>query len=125
MTVARLNDGKIFKRHPDDIKLQVPNYQEKSIETGSEENASEEWQQIRRRYFPQDEDEVYSDLDIAPEEENAIHVNGRTIPRRSTRRREPIIRYPDMKHEALLFKKRKEIEKLSEFCIQGSLQFDC
>ena len=97
VTVERLNDGKIFKRHPDDIKLQVPNYQEKSIETGSEEKAGEEWQHISQRYFLQDEDEVYSDYDIAPEEENGIHDNGRMIPRRSTRHREPIVRYPDVK----------------------------
>ena len=97
VTVERLNDGKIFKRHPDDIKLQVPNYQENSIETGLEAKASEEWQQISRGYFPQDEDEVYSDYDRAPEEENGIHDNGRMIPRRSTRHREPIVRYPDVK----------------------------
>ena len=85
------------KSHPDDIKLQVPNYQENSIETGLEAKASEEWQQISRGYFPQDEDEVYSDYDRAPEEENGIHDNGRMIPRRSTRHREPIVRYPDVK----------------------------
>ena len=89
VTVERLNDGKIFKRHPHDIKLQVTNYQKRSMETGSEKKAIEEWQKISQKYFPQDEDEVYSNYDRAPEEENGIHANGPIILRRSTRRRAP------------------------------------
>ena len=50
VTVERLNDGKIFKRHPDDIKLQITNYQKKSMKTGSEEKAMEEWKQISHKY---------------------------------------------------------------------------
>ena len=96
LTVERLKDGKIFKRHPDDVKLQVTNHQEKRTENASEEKDSEEWQQISQRYFPQDEDEWNFDFDVAPAEENSMHPNGHTIPRRSTRHREPIRRYPDM-----------------------------
>ena len=59
MTVERLNDGKICKRYPDDIKLQLTYYQVKSTDTETEKNDSEEWQRISRRYFPQDEDEIY------------------------------------------------------------------
>ena len=59
MTVERLNDGKICKRYPDDIKLQLTHYQVKSTDTETEKNDSEEWQRISRRYFPQDEDEMY------------------------------------------------------------------
>ena len=99
MTVERLKDGKLIKRHPDDIKLHVTRFI-KPTEKDDEQSDAFEWQRMSRGFpgvISCYDDESHSenvDTDESQRQGNDESISeGHFEPRRSTREKVPNRRY--------------------------------
>ena len=100
VTVERLKDGKLIKRHPDDIKLQVAKFAKNTKEV-DKENEKMKWQQNFEEYndtyadYDDDErwDSNFNDGGNQIQESQLSNPEEQSMPRRSNRTQCPNRKY--------------------------------